>query len=524
MNRLFDQENSSKLEEEFIKSTLAILDIEKDEKERDIEEVKRNINLRKDDMLDWYILKVIEKYFPNKQYDELQINEETVDYKNLKQFYNTLITEYDRNPKIGVKYRYNIDFVSIDKKEFFFGDSLFEALLKEEVDTVGGLLEKYIEELKRVEEKRKNLRKECRELPTGSIIKQLADIQNDKIENSAVQEVNDDPLKKYLIYNNLIGKNYYYYISPAGKNISASDVDFIIKVLSKEKFKDTVIDDVKGVLKELHTSKVNYQYAYSSDLARYLILSDEDDKGLGMKIIDSCVEKQDNEFVTNLLIKMEENTSELVEVLIGILQKDNNFIRLIFNDMVDRIAPYILITTVIKNIDCFDKALKREDVNSLLSTFLNSQLGFKIIGTELINDKIAIERYRNTIFIDWLNNMPMEFTSSLEISEVIFENGMYQPENSNFDFFNRVFHLNHSFTNFLNKIQDIDHIVIDKHGLYIYFADLIAYGSPDMKVNSYSELLDFIKYFWETVSSEELIEIYAKMKLPSPNYDANVRD
>lgn len=539
LNSIFD--NAEKFYHELFLVESKVLDRMRNEKKDELEDISKQLKLMKKDVLETYYHKLIRKNAMDNSDYNFRIEDKVYYWEDGVDFFQDLNKIKNEISKIEKVYRNNNSGNSIDVKNIVFENGkeiLPFKLLDSESESVSELFHQIKEQLNEINWDIINLEKDYYDLTFGEVLQELNEISaKEEIDSFIAQQIkyiSDDSLRSFLFYNNLIDKNFYYYVSPTGIELDASDLTFIKNTISRKNYlKNQKITNRGKVYEELKMAKADFRFAYSSDLLIYLLNSDNIISGDAFSIVNKIIEKDDTNFLDDFLkgYTIDENLSMADENIEAFLQRilnhDSRFILEGFKK-ISNYSKTILSEMIINSIEKLDIKVDEEIMNKLLNLIINDLNGLHVIN-KTFNTNL-LERYSQKIFIESLEKLvgkPLEITetnaeTNIDTNSVnkIISYGLYEANKINFSFIMKYLKSEEMFSSFIEKLNKIDIHYINKSELFQFFTDVFA-KKDGGEANSYDDFEVFRNYFESEVSKVSMVKVFSMYSLPTISYEKN---
>lgn len=349
------------------------------------------------------------------------------------------------------------------------------------------------------------------QLSIGTVLRELSEYHKSGDElGQVIQEIEGDPFKRFLFFNDYLTQNFYSYISPVDFVENPKDSLFIEGVLSYSNTQDYTLVDINNTVNELDLAGANYSFAYSSNLLSYLlnITGYELEKSL---IIDKMIEKNDFKFWDNLLSYSSKNNFNFLDGLKIVQTKSNSFFIKSFAE-ISEANNGLSIKVLIENFKEIIASVGDSAIEKAMTILINDTNSFSNIVNMLIilDDSDIVNDHREHFRIKELLEM-VEMTNNKnnrEVVKYIYKESLYEETYKNMESFGVLFNIDASFELYTKIFKEIGVRYLNIDVLYDYFENLYNKGFRE----SYSGFNEFIDFslrdheFYEKFVDEPLSE------------------
>lgn len=406
--------------------------------------------------------------------------------------------------------------------------------------TTSSLLLELTTKVNKVRNEIKELANNTYQLSTGTVLRELSEY-HEKADDlgQAIQEIEGDPFKRFLFFNDYLTPNFYSYISPVDFGENPKDSLFIEGVLSYSNMQDYSLVDIKNTVKELDLAGANYSFAYSSNLLSYLlnITGYELEKSL---IIDKMIEKNDFKFWDNLLSYSRKNNLNFLYGLKIIPTKSNSFFIRSFAE-ISEANNGLSIKVLIENFKEIIDSVGDTAIEKAIFTLINDTNSFSNIVNILMNldDSNIVNDHRVHFRIKELFEI-VEMTNNKNNGEVVkylYKEALYEETYNNMESFGILFNIDASFELYTKKFKELGIRYLNVYVLYDYFETIYNKGYSE-SYSGFNEFIDFTlreHAFYKKFINEPLSEsqrekekykclvYFSKISFINNDYESNKR-
>lgn len=499
LNKIFD--NVHLLYNEHTDAKIKILKNRKIEIEKNISDLKHQLNYDVDGILASNYWKLISKYKGDsnsfdRQY--FQVNNRNYNLNAGISFFTDIVELEDSTQIISSNTNYGGRKLFTVKDAFEIGGRSQSLKILAKEHSKEKLTSNLISDLKRerliIEKKIKDEAARVYSLQTGEILKELIDVYTGDSElKESLNEIKEDNFKRYLFFNNLITPSFYSYISPIEFSENQIDSSFIELVLSYHEIsEDYQVVDVENTVKELNSSGANYSYAYSSNLLAYLLADNRYSREKAL-ILDKMIEKKDYQFLDNMLSYSKKNTLDITKGIVLLVVKSKETFIHSFPNLTESNNRF-LVENVFKSITELSSQGTERVIEEIFTSLINesSTMGNVIdMLREEKNQKILNE-YRDFLKINNISDILIETDNEYneEMIKFIYIEELYSSNKENIENFGVFLDTELYFDAFTKKFEELELKFLNLELIHEFFKDRYKQGLPESYAG-FSEFVDF---------------------------------
>lgn len=331
------------------------------------------------------------------------------------------------------------------------------------------------------------------QLSIGTVLRELSEYHENEDElGQAIQEIEVDPFKRFLFFNDYLTQNFYSYISPVDFGDNPKDSLFIEGVLSYSNMQDHSLVNIENTVRELDLAGANYSFAYSSNLLSYLLNVTGYDRQKSL-IIDKMIEKNDYKFWDNLLSYSSKNNLNFLAGLKIVPTKSNSFFIKSFAE-ISEANNSLSIKVLFRNFKEIIASVGDSAIEKAMTILINDTSSFSNIinvlmnldDPDILNDNREYFRIKELLEIFEMTNNK----NNREVIKYIYKESLYEETYKNIESFGVLFSLDASFELYTKKFKEIGIRYLNIYILYDYFETLYNKGFRE-SYSGFNEFIDF---------------------------------
>ncbi|MBM6872083.1 YobI family P-loop NTPase [Lactobacillus crispatus] len=349
----------------------------------------------------------------------------------------------------------------------------------------------------------------------------IIDYQNlsDKEQNLLIEglmKVKTSRILRYLLFENLIDPTFYEYISSSAYNMSTHDLDFIQKVLSRQKLAHDYgnLNNVEKVNKELDIVGADYGFAYSSDLLIYL-LNSKNNLSKIEEILDNSKQLKDLNIIFSVVNSILPETEEFKLFVMALITEWPTVFYIICNNSTPKKGQ---INIEVVDVQQFINAIMLYWFNSNDDDLFNLFEEEKIWETVDVQNELSLIIYREPdAVLDRKNKHQFKDLAfiSRDIKNLLrlIKYGWYEENYNNFEIImNRVAH---------NSYNSLLSLSLDENFIYKNWKKYNENSNINIDMNDFRSLYNWMKEFKDQEQrsnlKKELIRLYMSTNVKFTN-------